>query len=664
LLNRFRLTPRGIKIAVVLTFSLCWLSIVLVRSHAPRDPAVLEGSSLMGLVASFQQGAISGRDFQSTYGPVMQFVASLATEVTATNSPLDAYGMIVFFLCASTAILVAIVLLLSGQISWQQSAVFYGLAIFLNLFFDVLDVRIALLLLNAVFAYRTIAAETMRRQTAWATATGLLCFVSQLVSLELGICAAITVVCALAAGSILIRHAVVLLGIEVFVATLAAANLGLVILFRLTSSSYGLLFDYHNYSLEILRGYHNTMGVPWALPLPHTLGLVIVGLYVLAACLAAIRRVKPLEASFIAALGFAALIWLKTASIRSDVAHIVGAFTPMIFLLSLLVRVEWRSVRRRVAWGLAVAGLLLVWPSLNLSGWMDLGKIIRAEVPAHVALRELYAEPNPLKASLRSSLMTPDLADRRDVPVLPFPYDNYVAAGLGRPFFAPVLESYAASTASLERYYIQALDRRRRVGIDVIYGQDTTLVPPVAGVQAITRTPVIFEYLYTHFDLLRDDGRAGSQHILLPRSEPREFTVEPLLFSIPQRVVDSGIVRLNAPSSCGLIRVQMRIDYMKNPYIFRPGGVDLSLADGERVIWTGSIRPLETNQSFVTYISPLPAGIFHRVFGRSSVPAATWDRLEYRFSPVGMSGAPARRIEIENLQCIDSQRFLEAVPAA
>src|SRR5439155_26992430 len=110
------------------------------------------------------------------------------------------------------------------------------------------------------------------------------CFVSQLVSLELGICAAIAGVCGLIAGSALTRNAVLLLEVEVFAATLAAANRGLVVLFKLTSSSYGLLFDYHNYAFEILRGFHYSMGTLWTLSLVNTLVLLVVWFYVLMLC--------------------------------------------------------------------------------------------------------------------------------------------------------------------------------------------------------------------------------------------------------------------------------------------------------------------------------------------------------------------------------------------
>src|SRR5262245_39113856 len=37
---------QGLKVGVVLIFTLCWLLIILARSQAPRDPASFEGSSL------------------------------------------------------------------------------------------------------------------------------------------------------------------------------------------------------------------------------------------------------------------------------------------------------------------------------------------------------------------------------------------------------------------------------------------------------------------------------------------------------------------------------------------------------------------------------------------------------------------------------------------
>ena len=659
LLHRIPFGPQQGKIAVVFIFSLCWLSIVLVRSQVARDPAALNASSLLGLATALQQGAISGRDFQSMYGPAAQILTWIATMATTTGSALDAYGMIIFVFCAASALIAAVMLLICNRISWQQCALFYAFSVFLNLFFDVFDIRTLLLLLNAAFAYRTIAAETVASQTAWATASGLLCFVSQLVSLELGICAAIAVVCALIAGSALTRNAVLLLEVEVFGATLAAANLGLVILFKLTSSNYVLLFDYHSYAWEILRGFHKSMGTLWALSLVKTVVLLIVSLYVVSMCVVAAWKSGPLDASLLACFAFAATIWLKTALVRSDISQIASAFAPMIVIFSLLATIEWSFLHRRIAW-FAACVLILVWPSLNLSAPLDLLKLMRGEPSAKTSIRDIYATPKPLDASLQASLVTPDLADRRQVSILAFPYDNYISVGLRRPFFAPVLESYAASTEPLERYYVRTLDSQRRAGLEIVYGLDKGLVPPVGGLQAITRSPIVFEYLYKNFEIVNSEEHADGHYILRPRRQPRDAAMELMRFSILQQVVDSGTLKLKAPSTCGLVQLEIRIGYTKNPRIFRPSGMELKITNSNQFVWQGFVRPLAPDEAFVTYISPLPPRAFHKVFGEGPVQSMEWDKVEYHASAADLLGSPATRIDITAIRCVDPSKFVKA----
>ncbi len=650
------------KIAVILVFTAGWLLIVLVRSHGAKGPTATEGSSLLGLATALQQHAISGRDFQSVYGPAAQLLAWIATAATHTRSALDAYGMITFFFCAATALLAAVMLLICDRFSWQECAIFYVFSILLNLFFDVFDIRTVLLLLNAVVAYRIIAAETATRQIVWATASGLLCFVAQLVTVELGICAAITTVCALIVGSVLTRNAALLVAVQVFVGTLAVANLGLAVVFKITSSNYGLLFDYHNYALEILRGYHNSMGMLWGLSIAKTQALALVALYVIGVCAAAAWRSDPLDASLLASLAFAALVWLETALVRSDISQIAVAFTPVIVILSLLAKMEWTSLARGMAWSAAAGAALFVWPSFNLAAPPDLVKVIRGDTTPRAAIRGIYATKRPLEAGLRATLVTPDLGGRRDVSILAFPYDNHVSVGARRRFFAPVLESYAASTEPLERYYVRALDRRR-AGLEIVYGPDNGAVPFVDDVQAITRTPIIFEYLYKHFELASNEEHADAYYILRPRLQPREVATEPFTFSIPQQSSDSGILRLDAPSSCGLVLLEIRIDYAKNPHIFRPGGIELTFSNKDQRVWQGSIKPLAPNASFVTYVSPLPPERFHQVFSQGPVQGVQWDKIEYHASSTDMLGSRASFIHLGATQCVDPNKFAEAAVA-
>ena len=660
-LRRIQLGPKAAKLAVILFFTLCWLLILLARSEAPRAVSTLEGSSLTGLAAALQQGEISGRDFQSVHGPGVQLLAWLATAVTATGSAVDGYSMIVFFLCSATTVLVAAMLLLCERISWKQAAIFYAFSFSLNVFFEVLDLRTALLLLTAAFSYRAIAAKSLARSTAWATASGILCFATQLVAFDAGIFAAALVVCSLIAGAALTRNVLVLPGIGSFVTTLALANLAVALFFKITSSSYAMLFDYQNYAVEILRGYHNSMGSPWELGSAETVVLTAVTLYAIGVCLLTIRDSDPLDASLFVSLSLAAVVWIRSAFVHSDVLQVAYAFSPVVVILTLASIREWRSLKRRIGWIFAAASLIFVWPSSHFSAPLDLLKIIRGDVHASSAFRTLYESPRPLVRQQARDLSTPDRADRQNIPLLAFPFDNHIGIEAGRPLLAPVLESYAAATPSLEQYYVRALQRRQREGFDVVYGADR----PEAfsgGLQAITRTPVIFEYLYRHFELVRYQEHTDAQYILRAAYQPRDPVVEPLKFSMDRQLPDSGTLKLSSPSECGLVRLELEVHYGKNLEIFWPGAVEIRLSNGESLVWQGSVRPQEPNETFVTFISPLPDEEFHRVFGREPIRGIPWDTIQYRNALVGTLSSKAISIRLNALECMDLQRFADSAP--
>ena len=120
---------------------------------------------MVGLATATQHGALSGRDFQSTYGPAAQVLAWMCTTVISTHSPLDALGLMMFAICTASALLIAAMLLLCDRISWLQAAILYAFSIFLNLFYRVLDIQTVLLLLNVAFAYRVIASQRLSQRT-------------------------------------------------------------------------------------------------------------------------------------------------------------------------------------------------------------------------------------------------------------------------------------------------------------------------------------------------------------------------------------------------------------------------------------------------------------------------------------------------------------------
>jgi hypothetical protein len=661
-LDGMKFGSQGLKVAVVLIFTLCWLLIILARSRAPLNPASFEGSSLVGLATAMQQGELSGRDFQSMYGPAAQILAWICTTLTSSQSPLDALGMMVFAFWAASAVLMAAVLLLCDRVSWQHAAVFYGFSIFLNLFYGVFDLRPVLLLLNVAFAYRVVAAETLSQRTIWAASAGLLCFVSQLVTFDLGIYASIAIGSTLLAGLAMARNNELLHSAGTFVATFATLNVALVAFFKLTSSGYALVFDYHNYGFEMLRGSHHTLGVLWQLPIVQTAALVVASLYALVVCGMTMWRSHPLDASLSSGLAVAAVLWVMTGFVQSDITHIAAAFTPMVVVLSFGFPRDWSVPKELVAWVVIAIAVILAWPTSSISAPADLMKVVRGEVGAVETFRDLQTTHRPLEETVKASLARPDLVDQREVPLLAFPFDTYIVPGVRRPVFAPVLETYAVSTPYLEDYYVKALQRRRRAGLEVLYGPDRAEHPLTGGVQAITRTPNVFEHIYKNFALVSEDVQADGHYVLAPVDEPLPVHIEPLNFSRMPESLGSGMVKLKTASTCGLIRVEMNLGYTRRSRFLRLSGVNVYLSDGDQRVWQGSIRALEPNQNFVTYISPLQPSVFHRVFGREPVPGVRWDKLEYRSAPTDLLGARATRVEIVRLECLDPQKFGEVKP--
>jgi hypothetical protein len=288
-------------------------------------------------------------------------------------------------------------------------------------------------------------------------------------------------------------------------------------------------------------------------------------------------------------------------------------------------------------------------------------KVASGQVGAEETFRGLHSTRRPLDPSVQQSLTTPNQAGLGNTPLLAFPYDNHVVVGVRRRLFAPVLETNAVSTAFLQEYYVRALQKQRQAGLEIVYGLDRTDDPLSGGVQAITRTPEVFEYIYKHFTLGSNDEHADGHYVLRPMDEPQQVVVEPLKFEILRRTSDSGLLKLSLPSTCGLVRLEMKLGYDRNPQFFRPSGVELRLNSGDARLWQGVIRPLEFDQHFVTYISPLQPAQFHKVFGREPIQGLPWDKLEYQSSPTDLLGSKANRIDIFSIECMDPQKF--GVPA-
>src|SRR5262245_51132149 len=120
------------KVLVVIIFSLAWAGVAMMRSRFGIDQTQLDSSGWLGLVAMFQQGSISGRDFHFTYGPLGQIIPWFGTLVTNTHSAFDSLLMSVLVVLWTGTIILAIAMLLANGISWRKAIFVYLSLLLLN----------------------------------------------------------------------------------------------------------------------------------------------------------------------------------------------------------------------------------------------------------------------------------------------------------------------------------------------------------------------------------------------------------------------------------------------------------------------------------------------------------------------------------------------------
>lgn len=663
LLRRIQFEPIWIKNGLIVFSTFCWVLVLIVRS-VELATAPAEHSALAALAANLQHGAWSGRDFHSPFGPGAQWLAWFATRATFSDSPLDAQGLTALLFGSLAAVIMGLALFVVDRINWKQVLTFYAFSFALNFFDGTAQLNTSLLLLCAALAYRIVAAESGVQQVLWAAATGVAAFLSQLVMFELGLFACATVFSSIVVGAILHRSAMVLVGAQTFLAVIAALNLALVALFKLTSPVHTLMFDYHSYGLEILRGQHLTAGTPWGLPVVTSAVLVAGALYLVFIGVAAAREAVPRDAALCACFTIAALVWLKGATVQSDATNLVVAFTPVVVAISLLATRVGESLKSQLAWAIVAAGLVVVWPALGPRSVTDLYRVVKGEVSVPTSLQTLRSVRQPLPDSVRRGLQPADLVDRSNIPLMAFPSGTPVVVGLKRPLFSPLLEGERTTTQFLEQHVVQALHRQRQSPLEILLNDEAAQGLSPQGVQGLTYRPVLFDYMYRNFELTPNSGTPEGLHLLRAGFETRNVVTEPLRFAVLQRSIDSGVLQLSMPSTCGLIRVEAILSHDRNAQIFRPAGLQLRLKSGSQQIWQGALPSLDPGNVVASLITPLPKGTLHRVFGQEPVAAPTWDVLEYESQPTDFLGSPASSVEILNLHCLDPQRFVSAPPAS
>ena len=182
--------------------------------------------------------------------------------------------------------------------------------------------------------------------------------------------------------------------------------------------------------LEILRGINNSMGSPWQLHWINTTFLAIIVLYVVAVVSAHVWRNPDRLEALPSCLLIASLISLRTAFLRSDVAHIVQAFSPVVFLFLLLATKEWEFQWRQVVWEFSQSVSFLHGRLPTSAGPVICSRWFAVEMSPRSAVRGLLAAQKQSEDSSDTSLLYQDLQRRPDTSLVTFRYDNYLSKGL------------------------------------------------------------------------------------------------------------------------------------------------------------------------------------------------------------------------------------------
>jgi len=652
--------PVAKGLAIIIGSVLLWI-VVLARldiqgERFTRNP--LDAAWQISLAASLEQGAVSGRDFYFTYGPLAQLTARLGQSLNS-GTALDGFFAIQLAFHGLTCLLWALTLALIRPLDWKWiAAIFLGLAL-LNIVRDVAAVRMLFLMLIGVMVSRAMSASTAKRQAALAALTGGLCFVAQLLTFDSGLLGLGVVLGALSLYAIFARfprmlaHADLLPARRYLALALIAtgvygvANLVLSSWFALTSATG--LFDYLYYNWEILRGYNATMGIGWR-PSPSTLmGLALVGLYAIVAVLSQLRRLKTPDGALLVSLLAVSVIVLRGLFIRSDWGHITMALIPLVGLILLLGRFMLALPRGRVGWAAIVVLLFAVWPGADFTALAAVPKMIGDSTTLSTHWQALTTFRMPHDNLWPADLAT-DLPDASR-PLLVFPYQNYLAIGLRRPLQAPVLQAFLAHTTALQRRYIDQLEAQAGT-FDVVYAVDDVASWPVDGVQHVTRLPIIFQYLAEHYQLHSVQANASGYYVLQPRTHPAPLHANEQRFEVTQ-LAEGTLVRLEQAATCSLIRLELTITYPLTAWVGRPDILDAQITTEGREVNRSGLVAIETGQAFTTYLSLIKPDQFYEVFGTGSVQSQTWDTLTLRPRLTGFPEVLPNRIDIQRVACIN-----------
>ncbi len=628
------------------------------------EDADLDSGYIMALASTFQQGYILGRDVYFNYGPLAQLINWLATLFTASHSAFDSFALMIVIYRLVSLVSLAGILMLLPQIRWKYTLVVFLGCFVLNIALESAYYRSLFLVLAAVLLARSLAARNRCHRLIMAACFGLLAFALQMFTFEIGIYAvvsAITVIVILAAlswrqlfrkGDLLpVKDLALTLGTLLGVYLLG--NLLLSLVFKLTSASYKNLIDYQLFSLDLVRGYNYTFGVPWSLSNIGTWILALVIIYSVGLVIWYCKKLPVQEAYLLFSLLIFSLFELKSAITRSDLGHLAYACLPVL-LLFLILGHDWLQTGGsiKLVWAGLFITLIASWPLANLDSFKTLGQVLDGKISVSAKVKQILEQNTPGDQIVPKGVLT--AADPAKA-ILTFPNEYYYGLGFNKKIVAPIIQAYAAHTLNLQQYYIDTM-AQNKANLEILYGLDGVNSLSIDSVPNITRSPLIFDYIYKNFEMKTRELFGKGYMLLKARPERQDMVSSTITFGTEKNNPNLYIYNFNEPAKCSMMRLTPKIEYPITSLIGRPNNL---LAEfwwgGKRFQKTGMVT-IEPGKPFSTYISLVDPTKFDSLFTNELMQTKPVDSIQIKIQPTGLFGVNPNSVELTKLECITFER--------
>lgn len=618
----------------------------------------------VGFTFLLSEGKIAGRDFFFTYGFLGQLFTVSPTLITGKASPFSALPVSNLIYTSWTLLAFSFLLLLIKKLNWRYSGFIFLFLILTGFMLVWPPFRLILTILNGLVLIKALTAKSWLTRILLAGLSGISCFLVMTFTFELGLygLAIMFALCGGFAGLALLQRKWPLrsdllspfgyLSIAgVALAAFIGCNLLISLYFKLTSPTYQNFFDYQIYSLEIVRGYNFIMG-----NVPKTLSwfkLFIFGCllgYVGWFIIANFKIFVLSELYFFCMLLLDALIWLKSMFTRTN-----ESLTPawMIFFVFLLTGYKgWETItkRRPQLWLALLIISFCTWHFITFEPLKAASAVVEGNnnlVGKLGRFAEYEADPKPL---LPADILN-QLDPNPKVQLFTYPYQYSMSGIVNKQNPHATLQNYVALSTALQDKVVASL-QKTLPNVEVLFGINFIKTAPIDAVADITRSPIIFEYIYTHFeikkDILADDGYL----LLKPRAQVKPLVGQELKYQLDNSNPATVTVKLSQPASCNMLRITPKISYPLTSYLGRPSGFTYTFYNNYGLMVTGRLVALEAGKPFTTFIPLMQHRQYQDIFANRSFEPWVWHTLTIEADDTGILAVNPNSFGIEKIECI------------